>query len=192
MGSKRKQSNMTQDYSQYSEPTSSDALAQLGNMAVEMTALETKVVEAERALKVAQEDLRIISEKTIPDAMDALGIEEFTARGGLKIRIGEAIRASIPKARQEEAVTWLDAHGFAALVKRKFVVQFGKDEEKWANKFAADLAKRKRQLAVAQDKAVHPSTLSAFVREQLEEGADLPLDLFGVFRQRFAKLEVRK
>lgn len=183
---------MSADYTQYQEPTSSDALARLGSLAQEMTAMETTVVEAEKALKNAQEDLRTMSEKTIPEAMDALGIEEFTARGGLKIKIGESIRASIPKQRQEEAVIWLDAHGYAALVKRKFTVQFGKDEEAWANRFAADLAKRKRQLAVAQDKAVHPSTLSAFVREQLEAGADLPLDLFGVYRQRFAKLEVRK
>lgn len=179
------------DYSGYTEPTSSDALAQLGTLAQEMTAMETRVVEAERALKTAQDDLRTISEKTIPEAMDALGIEEFTARGGLKIRIAEAVRASIPKQRQEEAVVWLDAHGYASLVKRKFTIQFGKDEEAWANRFAADLARRKRQLAVAQDKAVHPSTLSAFVREQLEAGADLPLDLFGVYRQRFAKLEIK-
>ena len=37
---------------------------------------------------------------------------------------------------------------------------------------------------------VHPSTLAAFVREKLREGEELPLDLFGVHRQRIAKIEV--
>ena len=41
-----------------------------------------------------------------------------------------------------------------------------------------------------EDKAtVHPSTLKAFVREQLAEGSDLPFETFGVFHRRVAILQ---
>ena len=163
-------------------------MARLATLAREMADLEQVVIDAEKTLRQAQAALAQIQEKTIPEQMDALGIEEFTATGGLKISIGEVIRASIPKARQEEAVLWLDDHGFGDLVKRKFVVSFQKNEEKWANKFARDLAQRKRELAVTQDKGVHAQTLSAFVREQLAAGNELPMELFNVYRQRLARL----
>jgi hypothetical protein len=35
---------------------------------------------------------------------------------------------------------------------------------------------------------VEPSTLKKFIREQLEEGASIPLDLFGVAQMRKAKI----
>jgi hypothetical protein len=42
---------------------------------------------------------------------------------------------------------------------------------------------------VKQEQNVHWQTLDAFVRQQLENGDELPLELFGVFRQRFAKVK---
>lgn len=182
---------MTTDYSTYAEPTSSDTLAQLSLLAEQQLKLENKVAEAEKALSAAQEELRLMCEKTLPELMDTVGMEEFTTRSGLKIKVAEAIRASIPKARSDEAIAWLDNHGFANLVKRKFTVLFGKEEEAWAKKFARDLAQRKRQLNVEEDASVHNRTLCAFIREQLEQGQDIPVDLFGVFRQRVTKVGVK-
>lgn len=180
------------DYSAYAEPTATDKLAELSNLATKLAEAETVVVTKERELAAAQEVVRELSEKTIPEMMDALEMKEFTTRGGLSISIKEAIRASIPEARKSEAIIWLDTNGYGSLVKRKFVVAFGKDEERWADKFARDLAQRKRQLKVDQDKSVHPKTLASFVKEQLENGAYVPEALFGVFRQRYAKIEVKR
>lgn len=182
----------TADYSEYNEPTSTDKLAELSALATKLAEAETVVVTKERELAAAQEVVREMSEKTIPEAMDALEMSTFTTRGGLSISIKEAIRASIKDEVKDRAIIWLDDHGYGALVKRKFTVAFGRDEEKWADKFARDLAQRKRQLKVDQDKSVHPKTLASFVKEQLEAGAEVPLDLFGVFRQRYAKIEVKK
>ena len=36
--------------------------------------------------------------------------------------------------------------------------------------------------------AVHPSTLKSFVKQSLENGEDIPEDVFGVYRQTVAKL----
>ena len=184
--------NTVHDYSQYAEPKSTDGLAQLSKLATDQLRLESEILQAEKRLDTQREDLRILSEKTIPELMESLGIKEFSTNTGLKIKIDEAIRASIPKARFGEAIEWLDQNGFANLVKRKFVILFGKEEEKWASRFEADLRRRKRQLNVDRVEDVHSQTLKAFVREQLEAGKPLPMELFGVFRQQFAKIEVKK
>lgn len=183
---------MTADYSTYAEPAATDKLAQLAELANQQLVLETAVLEAEKALDAKREQLRLLAEKTLPELMDELGMEEFATRTGLRIKVAEVVRASIPKARQNEAVAWLDDNGFANLVKRKFTVLFGKEEESWARKFAADLAKRKKQLNVEEDSSVHNRTLAAFIKEQLEAGTNIPMDLFGVFRQRVSRIEVRK
>lgn len=181
----------TPDYTNYSEPVGEDKLSQLSDLAKQQVTLEHELLQAEAAVDKAKERIRIISEVSIPLLMEEVGMSEFSTKDGIKVRVAEDIRASIPKARQGEAVVWLDQHGFAGLVKRKFTILFGKDEESWANKFEADLRKRKRELNVGRDATVHPQTLKAWVKEQLECGTDLPLDLFGVFRQRVAKVEVK-
>jgi hypothetical protein len=183
---------MTTDYSAYTEAPDTDKLAQLGALAKQQQDLEQDIIRQEAVLDGTRDRLRILSEKTIPELMDQLEMAAFSTRDGLHVKVAEAIRASIPKARQGEAVKWLDDHGFEKLVKRIFTIRFGKEEEAWANRFAADLAKRKHQLNVEKESSVHSRTLAAFVKEQLEAGTDIPLDLFGVFRQRFSKIEIRK
>ena len=39
--------------------------------------------------------------------------------------------------------------------------------------------------------AVNPQTLQAFVRQSLEAGEKIPMDLLGVYRQRQAKVKVK-
>ena len=95
-----------------------------------------------------------------------------------------------PKANEVKAFAWLEENDQARLVKRQFTVEFGKDEERWADKFQRDCAQRKKPLHMKRKKAVHPQSLQAFVKEQLNEGVAIPMDLFGVMRQRFSKVEV--
>ena len=38
-------------------------------------------------------------------------------------------------------------------------------------------------LPSSENKSIHSSTLSAFVRDKLEDGEEIPLDTFSVFRQ---------
>ncbi len=187
-----KEMEQTTDYSAYSETTpTQDKMTLLAHLASQQLACERLVEKAEAALTKAKADLAEIAERQLPELMEELQLETFSTTGGITIEVGERIQASISKEHGPRAIEWLDAHGFARLVKRKFTVMFGKDEEKWANKFAADLARRKRQLNVERKAEVHPQTLKAFVKEQLEAGAELPLDLFGVFRQRVSKVEVK-
>ena len=179
----------TPDYSDFQESPEEGQLAELSKLADQQADAEREVARLGTELAKATDVLRSISEQELPTLMDKLGMEKFKTTSGLEIDIKETIRASIPKARAEEAYNWLDENGHAAIIKRMFAVSFGRDEEKWARKFAADLRRRKRELAVADIKKVESSTLRAFVKGQLEDGIDLPMELFGVFRQRVAKIK---
>lgn len=177
-------------YTEYQDQsTSEDALAQLGRLAEDLAQADAEVAEIEAKLQEAREKQRDLSEFRIPQLMDDIGIADFTTSSGFKVSVKETIRASIPAARRGEATEWLDEHGHAALVKRAFTIEFDKEEEEKARQFAEELRQREDRLRVAEDFKVHPSTLSAWAKEQLAEGVDIPLDLFGVYRQRVAKIK---
>ena len=176
------------DYSEFQDAPGAGELAELARLADAQAVAERDVADLAASLAKAKDRVRDISEQRLPTLMDQLGMEEFRTTNGVTIKIKENLRASIAKERADEAHNWLDEHGHASLVKRMFAVSFGRSEEKWAKKFARDLAQRRRELQVVDVKKVEPSTLKAFVKAQLEEGVDLPLELFGVFRQRVAKI----
>ena len=176
------------DYSEFQEEPGEGQLALLRTLADAQADAERYVAQLEVKLAKAKDELRDIQEQELPNLMDKLGMKEFQTLSGLKISVTEIIRASISQARADEAHAWLDENGHASLVKRIFAVSFGRDEEKWAREFAADLRRRKRELTVAEVKKVESATLRAFVKQRLEAGEDLPLELFGVFRQRVSKI----
>jgi len=179
------------DYSAYLDKEQSKSqLERLSVLADAQRRLEHEVMLAELALAAKKVELKVMSETTLPTLMDELDMEEFRTRSGLTIKLDEHLFASISKDNQDKAFAWLDKHGFSKLIKRAFVVEFGKGEEKWADKFALDLAKRKKPVNVETKKGVHPQTLKAFVKEQLEKGEDIPTELFGVHRQPYTKVEL--
>ena len=179
--------NDANEYLGYVQPTSGGELAQLQRLAEEQARAEAKVKRIEADLNEAREQLKDLAERQVPELMDQIGIPEFKTNSGLSIKIAETIRASIPKARAPEAFSWLKNNGHAAMIKRLVSVAFGKGEDDQAEELRLKLAKDYEVDDVA---SVHPSTLSAFVREKLSEGEDIPLDLLGVHRQRVAKIEI--
>lgn len=173
-------------------PAATDALARLAVLAEQQEEAETQVEEIEEALRVAKYRLRDIAEVQIPEAMDEAGVEEFTTSSGLKISVAEKILGSLSEERSEAAFAWLAEHGYSELIKREFKIVFNKDEEQWAEAFAQELTEREHPLRHEIKRAIHPSTLQAWVKEQLREGVDIPLDTFGVYRSRKSKIERKK
>ncbi len=183
------------DYTQYQDPeaiaqASGDILSQLSNLALEQKGLELELARKEAEVKETKVQLRRMSEDTIPDIMEEAGVEEFTTTAGIKITIKDKWRAKIPKASEEKAFAWLEENGFERLIKREFHILFNKEEDKWADKFERDCAQRKKPLRLDRKKNVHHSTLAAFVKEQVDEGEAIPLDLFGAFRQRYSNITI--
>lgn len=183
---------MTEDlgYDQYTDPQENkDAMAQLSLLAQGQIEAEKEVLKAENELKKAKGALRDIAEKQIPELMATLGMKSFTLESGQRIEVMEKLRCSIAGDRNIPAIAWLDDNDHGDLVKRNFVIEFNRDEQAWANKFVADLKRRKKQLRVAQKNTVHPGTLASFLTERLTDGDDIPMELFGAYWQKSSKVK---
>lgn len=176
------------NYEQEAQAVGDNLMGALVGLADKQEAAEAEVERLEELLKEAKSNLQRITEHEIPKLMD--GLEgTINLPDGRKITIAEKIRASISGDKKPMAMRWLDDHGHGGIIKRRFIVEFGKGQEEWAKQFEEQLASSSTPLNVKKERNVHWQTLDAFVREQLENGEELPLDIFGVYRQRFAKVK---
>jgi CHAT domain-containing protein len=177
------------DYSNFKEEQPVDSvLSQIAAKALEQKQTEAEVARLQEELQKAQDKLKDISEFQLPQLMDSIEMTKFTLKDGSEISVQEKIRASIPAAFEKEAFGWLAENKHDHLIKRQFTIEFSRDQEEWAKKFQKELSEREDPLNYKCKRSVHASTLASFVKEQLEEGVALPLDYFGVYRQRFTKI----
>lgn len=179
---------MSHDYTSFTDKPEDNILAKLSKLATEQLGAEKAVAAAELELESAKDALREIQEVKIPDLMDEAKVTEFATPSGLKIKVKENIRASISKANAPGAFAWLRENGHESLIKRQVTVMFGKGEDEEAA--SAIKALEERELPVDDNSSVNAQTLSKFVREKLEAGEVIPMELFGVFRQRVSAVTV--
>ncbi len=177
------------DYSEHFEAPEQGDLQQIAALAREQEEAEREVDDLEAALKLANENLRDISERRLPELMKKVGLQTFTTTDGAKVGIKEKLRCGIPEVRRDQCCDWLEENGQAPVVKRAFHILFGRDEIAWANKFEADLKKRKRALEFARKRWVEPSTLNKVLRDMLADGVDVPMEMFSASIVNITKIE---
>jgi hypothetical protein len=175
----------TYDYPE-SVPVSNDSLAKISRLAVELRLAKAQVEDAENALKLAKDQMVQIAEYDLPEAMAAVGMGEVRLSDGTRVSVSDNIFARITDANQQAAFEWLNEHGHGNLIKREFKIGFGRDQEQWAADFETVLGTQ--GVSYDRKQTVHPSTLKSFVKGQLEDGVEIPEDVFGVHRKSVAKL----
>lgn len=178
------------DYSEFqqSAPSAGD-MASLSSLAHDLYLAETELAEAEKKVAAAKKRVMRIADEQIPELMAQIGIAEFTTSAGIKLSIKDVVRASIPVARRPEAHNWLKERGHGDMVKRTVLVAFARGEEERAAKLQEELTKKGH--TVKDEEKVESATLRKFVREQLEAGEMIPLDLFGAAKFQQAKITSR-
>ena len=173
------------------KPEVGDKLMQLKALADLLIAATLATASAEAELSRAKETLRRIQEDDIPELMKEIGLQEITLDTGDKLSVHNEIQCSITEARRQAAHAWLTERGFSGLIKTSIEIKFGRGEADDARIFLPQIEELTRHSAVLED-AVHPQTLKAFLKEQLEDGTDLPQDLFGLRAYSKAKLTFAK
>lgn len=165
-------------------------IQRLTDLANRQLTLESKVRSVEHQLKKAKEELAQVAEVDLPLLMEELGIDSFNLQDGYSITVKETIRASISQARSHEAMDWLTDNGYANIIKHEGSIPI--DDENLTEEQQTALNQVRENFDLIDSRKVHPQTLAAFVREMLEEGREIPLELFGVHRQRLAKVTPQK
>jgi len=154
-------------------------LKQVAALVRQQLILEQRVEDLTAELKKAQLDLAHVSGEALPAALAEHGLTELKMADGSKVTVATVISANITKERSEAAHEWLRDNGFGDLIKNTVAVTFGKGEDEKANELVKELDSE--GFNVDQKEAVHPSTLKAFCKEQIEKGTAIPSELFGIY-----------
>lgn len=155
--------------------------------------LTKMLADLENQVTHAKEALRRVVEQDLPEAMDEVNMTEFKLEDGTSIKIKPFYSASIPEDRKEEAFGWLKENDFDGMIKAEIKVSFGKGEFEIAQSFL-NFIRGFNEIVIQPDykETVHWQTLRAFVKEQIEGGKALPLDMFGVFVGRKSEMKLPK
>ena len=164
-----------------------DIVSRLAN---EAAALEHKLAAAEKLMKETKSALHKITDEQLPEALEVMGLQKFTLVDGSEIAVKPIYAASIPKDRKEEAFQWLRDHEFGDLVKNNVTVTFGRGEDETAKEFVGLCGEQ--GFVPSQLEKVEPMTLKAWLRERVEAGDPVPLDLFGAFISQRATIKRSK
>ena len=148
--------------------------------------LEKEVDRLNELLAETQKKLSYIREHDLPDAMAEAGVSELKLKDGAKVTVQPFVGAHITEAKKRDAHQWLDENGHGGLIKRELTFKFNREDTAWEKMMEQYSAMGWTNYKLKE--AVHPQTLKAFVREQVEKGSDIPVSLFNIFSGFKAKI----
>lgn len=138
--------------------------------------IEAHIGKLQLSMDALNDELKALTEKTIPAFFDEVGVKSLTLPDGTLVAVEEKVYPNIKAENWPKASAWLIKKGFGSLIKTEVKVKFGKGEEESAKELTAYLKEHDIEDFTAKS-AVNPQTLGAFVREQLAAGKDLPLTI---------------
>lgn len=169
------------------EPENVDGLTRLSQLADELAASEEKVATLSADLKAAQAEVQALQEKRIPELMDALGMQEFKTKSGLKVSVTDKLSAKKLTERHQAALQWLRDNGQGGMIKTLVGIPFTAGSEGDADTLVEQLSGE--GYAATKGMEVHHSTLAAAVKSMLEAGVDVPMELLGAYQRRVATIQ---
>ncbi len=171
-------------------PVEAATLELLARLAKESTDLEMEIQIAAVALEEQNEKLNKLLRKRIPEIMKTLGMSEFKLTDGSIVSVKSDVKCGITEANKPAAFAWLEEKNFDGIIKTKVNTEFGKGEIEQAR--AALKLLEDAGFHGSMDRSVHPATLKSFVKEQLEDGTNIPIETFGIFEFDVAKIKLPK
>lgn len=154
-------------------------LTGLAKLAKRAKTLEKEISELEEVTKERKDQLRKLTEQTIPEALAETGMSSFKMDDGSSIEVKAFYSASIPAARKAEAYEWLREHGYDDIIKNTISVRFGRGEDELSSRLMNLLGEQ--GYPAQQAEKIEPMTLKAWVKEQVERGNEFPSELFGAY-----------
>ena len=183
-------SQMAQDSSARSDQIDNlddSKLDKVARLANEASGLQEKVARQEKDLIDAKKALRKVTDELLPDALEDLNLEKVVMKDGSEISVNPIYGASIPKDRLVEAYDWLRQHGDGDIIKNNVTVTFAKGEDLDAQAFMVMCDDQ--GFTPQQAEKIEPMTLKGWLREKVETGQTIPMDLFGAYISQRAKIK---
>lgn len=163
-----------------------EKLKELSTLCEKMLKHQERIEQISSELNKETEEYNKINQLLIPDLFDELGLKKIALSDGKSVEVKLKYTANITEENSEQCFDWLRKNNHDAIIKHKIDIDLKKGEKKEYEELLKILLK----LGVTyKDKnMVHPQTLYAFVREQIEGGKDFPKELFKVYPLRSTKI----
>ena len=154
-------------------------LSKLSNKVKELQGIQKSIETLEKSLKETKKNYDNVSGEIIPTMMSEMGLSQLKLMDGSSVEVKPYYAANISLRNREEAYNWLRSNGLGDIIKNEITVSFGRNEDNKAAEYA-NLAKG-QGYQPTQKLKVEPMTLKALVRERIENGKEMPTDIFNVF-----------
>ena len=171
------QINFEQDQTEVLDKT--ENIDKLANKIKQMQIIQKDIAQNEEYLKQRKQELEQISGEAIPTMLSEMGLSYLKLADGSSVEVKTNYSATITQANKEKAFNWLRDNGLGDIIKNEMTVSFGRNEDNKAAAYA-ELAKG-QGYQPTQKLKVEPMTLKALVRERIEKGLNMPMDIFNVF-----------
>jgi hypothetical protein len=194
--------------------------AQISTLVTELVELEREQAKVEDLLKELKARTKQLSEIEIPDAMDSVGMRDFTLENGedlFKVTVSDYVHAKIPDESQDEAYTWLEEHESGSIIKGEIKLPFPRGSRAVADAllaltsapigddvFAALKVAGREDIAdhlfslnnsleiPAVKETIHHKTLDSYVKQAIVDFPDFPRELFNIHEGRKTKTKIVK
>ena len=176
------------------EDLTKEQLKRIADLGTRQLDLEQLVKDQEAELKRLKTELFNLTSSVIPEVMKEIGMLSFTMEDGSFLEVKHVIKAAIAKKNEVKAFKWLRDNEAGDLIKNNVTISFGKGEDERAMGAVKMLSGL--NYSPSQKESVHGNTLSAYVRERMEEGDEKMTqeaqDLLGVFEYDVTKITLPK
>ena len=163
-----------------------NTMKSLSSLVKDLDQLTIDINKKEEELKSLKLQKHPMSTEQIPTMMDEMGVQRLDVEN-LSVSLKPLINASIPPTRREEAYQWLRENDLDDIIKNDVIMSFGKGEDNMAGDIMYEL--EQRGMHPEKKTHIHQMTLKAFIRERVEKGLPIDLDLFGAYVARIADIK---
>ena len=159
-------------------------LKELNDLCKKQMRLEDTIERKQEEIDNLKAELKKVSFDDIPNLLAEKGLEKLKLRDGNEIVVRKVINAYLPKEDADpegraKSLEWLRNNDLGDIIKNNVTVSFGRGEDNKALDYAS-LAQKNGYLPT-QKVDVNNRQLVAALKERLENGLDVPSELFKLF-----------
>lgn len=180
--------------------TGEDKLEIVRQKVAEVRDAELRLEDLEEQVSLLKKQLDRIYKEELPSLMDEAGVDSLgiPASGNhpafdakLSPFYSANIAASWDAERRAQGFRWLEENGHGDLIKTEVAVSFARGDHEEAKKLLHELSAKGVKPSLKE--SVHAQTLTAWLREQVESGGEIPpLEKIGGYIGRVVNLKPRK
>ncbi len=157
----------------------------LSSLVSQVQEVNDQIADVERELKRLNQMKHKLESERIPALMEEMGQTKGTWNG-VEVKLVQKIDAKITEANKDLAFAWLRENGHDGIIKNDVSMSFDKGQDNLVGDVIHIL--REKGFDPKQRTTVHGNTLKSFIREGLEKGISLDLDLLGGYVRNVATI----